>query len=342
MGTKLQTVNIQGHLYRKCLPKKNMCVPICSNPKIDHAMWAEEKLKLSKSQKLQRRRIPQTFRRGSQSLNDPSSSTTTTYLPPSMPSKLCTDQASSRHRASPRNRASTVSRITCIIRRIKMGEDRTKFGQHLVVVFHNFFNFPLRLHNPMVQENEKPIVACFMASLPALETSSKCFAQWTRRRKSLCPRSQLGRIEVIAVRMRLFEPFIPVNRSKPCRFLLARSIAWLDMEATGIGQPKSLYTFNQALVLHDVTCNLYSAAFRSPRARNTASKVCRKELQSATMHGSLGPETSSGGKSRSNFPGTAEVYGYNWKDINAMVYRWGLSPFRDKSGKEKKRICRCR
>lgn len=304
-----------------------MCVPICSNP--DHAMWAEEKLKLSKSQKLQRRRIPQTFRRGSQSLNDPSSSNTTTYLPPSMPSKSCTDQASSRHRASPRNRASTVSMITCIIWRIKMGAN---FGQHLVVVFHNFFNFPLRLHNPMVRENEKPIVACFMASLPALETSSKCFAQWTRRRKSLEGFvSQLGRIAATTVPMHpdwkgsrfndWRESFIPVNRSNPRRFLLARSIAWLDMEATGIGQPKSWYTFNQALVLHDVTCNLYSAAFRSPRARNTASKVCRKELQSATMHGSLGPETSSGGKSRSNFPGTAEVYGCNWMDINAMVYR---------------------
>lgn len=192
-----------------------------------------------------------------------------------------------------------------------------------------------------------------MASLPALETSSKCFAQSTRRRKSLCPLgaleefvSQLGRIAATTVPMHpdwkgsrfndWRESLIPANRSKPCRFLLARSIAWLDMEATGIGQPKSWYTFNQALVLHDVTCNLYSAAFRSPRARNTASKVCRKELQSATMLESLGPERSSGGKSRSNFPGTAEVFGCNWMDINAMVYRWGLSPFRDKSGKEKK------
>lgn len=254
MGTKLQTVNIQGHLYRKRLPpqKKNMGVPICSNPKIDHAMWVEEKLKFSKSQKLQRRRIPQTFRRCSQSLNDPSSSTTTVHLPPSMPSKSCTDQASSRHRASPRNRASTVSKITCIIWRIKMGEGRTKFGQHPVVVFHNFFNFPLRLHSPMVRENEKPIVACFMASLPALETSSKCFAQSMRRRKSLCPLgaleefvSQLGRIAATTVPMHpdwkgsrfndWRESLIPANRSKPCRFLLARSIAWLDMEATGIG-----------------------------------------------------------------------------------------------------------
>ncbi len=76
------------------------------------------------------------------------------------------------------------------------------------------------------------------------------------------------------------------NRSKPFSFSVAALLAWSAFFSTGNGSSISIDTFNcLSFTKTSSGSNMYSEAFKSPRARNNESKAWRIDWQNVTILG---------------------------------------------------------